>query len=62
MGALLRLGGEQDVAVEIDAVVARIDDGDGDAALLQIEGLVAEVGVEDVDPAFDEILDVDRGG
>ena len=62
MGALLRLGGEQDVAVEIDAVVARIDDGDGDAALLQIEGLVAEVSVEDIDPALDEILDVDRGG
>lgn len=59
---LLCLGGEENVAVEIDAVVARVDDGHRDAALFQIEGLIAQIGVEDVYPAGDQIVDVDRSG
>ena len=61
MGLLLRLSGEEYVAVKVDAVIARVDDGDGNAALFQIERLVAEIGVEDIDPALDEIIDIDRG-
>ncbi|MNS47834.1 hypothetical protein D3C72_803780 [compost metagenome] len=61
VGVLLVLSGEQDVAVKIDAVVAGIDDGDRDAALFQVERLVAQVGVEDVYLAGDQIVDVDRG-
>ncbi|MNF58206.1 hypothetical protein D3C84_397550 [compost metagenome] len=61
VGVLLVLSGEQDIAVKIDAVVAGIDDGDRDAALFQVERLVAQVGVEDVYLAGDQIVDVDRG-
>jgi hypothetical protein len=45
----LALAGEQAVAVEVDPIVLRPEDPVVDAALLEIIGLIGDIGAEGVD-------------
>ena len=53
------LAGEQHIAVEVDAIIVRVDDPVGNAALLQKVRFVGGVGVIGIGLAVDQILDAE---
>ena len=55
------LRGKHDVAVIVDAIGNRTDDFESDTLLLEHEGLIGQIGIEGVDLAGNEILDVVTG-